>query len=109
MKLRSIESHSKQDNGILFDGALRPKLLNISFTSCFLINLDFLVPHIAQFDNIIVLPLLVFETLEFILHVLFLIFKQQDDIVLYLRFETSINNFIVFNNLISALIFIFFN
>ena len=40
----------------------RPKLLNIPLASCFLINLDFLLPHIAHFDNIIVLPLLVFET-----------------------------------------------
>ena len=40
----------------------RPKLLNIPLASCFLINLDFLLPHIAHFDNIIVLPLLIFET-----------------------------------------------
>ena len=54
------------NNGILFNGVLRPKLLNISIASCSIINLDFLVLHIAQSDNDIVLPLLVFETFEFI-------------------------------------------
>ena len=54
------------NNGILFNGVLRLKLLNISIASCSIINLDILVLHIAQFDNGIVLPLLVFETFEFI-------------------------------------------
>ena len=58
----------------IFD-VLRPKLLNIPLASCFLINLDFLLPHIAHFDNIIVLPLLGFETLGFIFSVCFLHFK----------------------------------
>ena len=53
----------------------RPKLLNISFTSCFLINLDFLAAPIAHSDNIIVLPLLVCEILGFPLYVVFLHFK----------------------------------
>ena len=35
-----------------------------------------LLPHIAHFSNIIILPLLVFETLGFILFVFFLHFKQ---------------------------------
>ena len=56
----------KHNNGILFNGVLRPKLIHIPISSCFLINLDFLRPHIAHFDNIIVLPLLVFETLGFL-------------------------------------------
>ena len=55
---------------------LRLKALNIPLASCFLLNLDFLLPHIAHFDNIIVLPLLVLETLGFILYVFFLHFKQ---------------------------------
>ena len=55
---------------------LRPKLLNNPFASCVLLNLDFLLPHIVHFDNIIVLPLLVFETLGFMLSVFFLRFKQ---------------------------------
>ena len=48
--------------GTLLNGVLIPSLLNNPFASCFLINLDFLVPHIAHFDNIIRLPLLVLET-----------------------------------------------
>ena len=39
-----------------------PKLLNRPFASWFLINLDFLLSHIAHFDNIITLPLLVLDT-----------------------------------------------
>ena len=54
------------------NGILRPKLLNIPLASCFLINLDFLLPHIAHFDNIIFLRLLVFETLRSMLSVFFL-------------------------------------
>ena len=54
---------------MLFNGVLRPTLLNIPFASCPFINLDFLLPHIAHFDNSIVLPLLVFRALGFILSV----------------------------------------
>ena len=50
---------------ILLNGNLRPKLLNNPLPSCSLINLDFLLPHIVHFNNSIVLPLLVFETLGF--------------------------------------------
>ena len=50
---------------------LRPKLLNILLASFFLINLDFLVPHIAQLDNSIVLVLLVFKTRGFMFSVFF--------------------------------------
>ena len=48
-----------------FNSVLRPKLLNSPFASSFLTNRDFLRPHIAHFDNIIVSPLLVFEILGF--------------------------------------------
>ena len=41
---------------------LRPKLLNILLASFFLINLDFLVPHIAQLDNSIVIDYLNLDT-----------------------------------------------
>ena len=51
--------------GTLLNGALIPKLLNSPFASWFLINFDFLLLHIAHFDNTISLPLLVFETLGF--------------------------------------------
>ena len=45
----------------LLNGVLTPNLLNSPFASWFLINLDFLLPHVAYFDNIIPLPLLVLE------------------------------------------------
>ena len=61
-----------------------PNLLNNPLASCFLINLDFLLPHHAHFDNIISLPLLVLETCGFMCFVYFLHFKQYDSI-LYLR------------------------
>ena len=47
--------------GTLLNGVLIPKLLNSPFASWLLINLDFLLPHIAHFDDIIALPLLVLE------------------------------------------------
>ena len=53
-----------------------PRLLNNPFASCFLINFDSLEPHIAHFDNVIVLPLLVAETFGSILSVFFLHFKH---------------------------------
>ena len=65
MELHSMEfiqNERSPNNGILFNGLLLPRLLNNPFASCFLINLDFLLPHIAHFDNIIILPLLVFDT-----------------------------------------------
>ena len=52
--------------GNLLNGVLIPNLLNNPFASCLLINLDFLLLHIAHFDNIITLPLLVLETCGFI-------------------------------------------
>ena len=55
----------------LLNGVLIPNLPNNPFVSWFLINLDFLLPHIASFDNIITLPLLVQETCGFIFLVFF--------------------------------------
>ena len=52
------------NNGILFNGVLRPKLLNIPFTPCFFFNLDFLLPHTAHVDENTVLSFLVFNTFE---------------------------------------------
>ena len=71
-----IQTKISRNNGTLLNGVLRLKLLNIPLASCFSINFDFLLPHIAHFDNIIVLSLLVFETLGFIPSVFFLHFKQ---------------------------------
>ena len=59
------------NNGIFLNGVLRPKLLNIHFVSCSLINLDFLLLHRAHFDDNIVLPFLVFNTFEFTFSVFF--------------------------------------
>ena len=59
------------NNGILLTSVLKPRLLNVTFASCSFINLDFLLPHLAHFDNSVVLPLLVFKTLGFILSVFF--------------------------------------
>ena len=69
-----MELHSKKtlpNKEILLNGVLIPKLLNNPFASCFFISFDCLLPHIAHFDNNIVLPLLVFETLGFILSIFF--------------------------------------
>ena len=60
--------------GTLLKGVLRSKLLNSPFASSFLINLDFSLPHIAHFDNIIALPLLVIDTFGFMFLVSFLHF-----------------------------------
>ena len=57
--------------GNLHNGVLIPNLLNSPFASWFLINLDFLLPHIAHFDNIIALPLLLLEIFGFIFLVFF--------------------------------------
>ena len=70
------QNKTSSNKGILLKGVLIPRLLNNPFASCFLINFDFLEPHIAHFDNIIVLPLLVAETFRSILSVFFLHFKQ---------------------------------
>ena len=68
-------------NGILHSPVLKPRLVNIPLASCFLINLDFLLPHIAHFDNIIVLPLIVFETLGLMFSVFF--FTLNNKIALF--------------------------
>ena len=59
------------NNGILLNVVLRHRLLNIPFASCSFRNLDFSLPHIANFDNSIVILLLVFKTL-WLLSVMFL-------------------------------------
>ena len=83
----------------LLNGVLRPKVDNIPFASYFLINLDFLLPHIAHIDNIIVLPLLVFETFGFIFPIIFYTLNSK---ITYFRPETLIDSFILFNNITNA-------
>ena len=82
------------NNGILLNGVLRPKLLNIPLASCFLINLDFLIPQIAPFDNNISLLLLVFKTLEFIFSVFFCTLSNKITLFYICDFELLL---IIFN------------
>ena len=63
------------NNVISFNGVLRVKLLNNSFASCHSIHFDFLLPHIAHFDDSIGLPLLVFNTFDLTLSISFLHFN----------------------------------
>ena len=67
---------------MLVNGVLIPKLLNNPFVSCSFKNFDFLLPHIAHFDNIIVTPFLVFETPAFMLSVFF--YTLDNKITLFL-------------------------
>ena len=67
--------------GSLLNGVLIPNLFNNLFASWLLINIDFLLLHIAHFDNVIILPLLVLETYGFVFFVCFLHFKQYDSIL----------------------------
>ena len=59
----------------LYKGVVIPRLLNHPFASCMffksLMNFDSLAPHIAHFDNIILLPLIVFETTGLVFSVCF--------------------------------------
>ena len=64
MSFRHVRTHQNKISrniGTLLNSVLIPKLLNSRFASWFLINLDFLLSHIAHFDNIIDLLLLVLE------------------------------------------------
>ena len=67
----------------MLNGVLMPYLLNSPFASLFLINLDILLLHIAHFDNIIALPLLVLETFESMFSVFFYLHFKQYDSILY--------------------------
>ena len=63
--------------GNLLKGVLIPNLLNNPFASCFLINLDFLLPHIAHFDNIIILLLLTVKRVDLYFLYVFYILKNM--------------------------------
>ena len=79
------------NNGILLNGVLRPKILNIPLASCSFINSDFLLPHTTHFYDSIVLSFLVFNTFAFFLH-----FKQygnmfyNDLCLVYERFKINL-------------------
>ena len=98
--------YKSPNTGILFNGVLRPKLVNNPFACCSLINFDVLLPHIAQFDKIIVLALVVFKTFGFMLSVFFLHFKQMIALFIYNTgvFTCLFKSFILFTLLILSLI-----
>ena len=73
------------NNGMLLKGVLIPKLLNSPLASWFFINLDLLLPHMIYFDDNVIFLLLAFESLGFMPFVVFVHFKQYDNIVLYSR------------------------
>ena len=64
------------NNGILFSGVLIPKLLNNPSASYFFINLDFLLPNTAHFDDKGSLLFVVFIIFASIFFVFLLHFKQ---------------------------------
>ena len=66
------------NSGILLKIVL---MFNNLFASCFLINLDFLLPHTTYFDNIIVPPFIAFKTDELVFFVSFPHFTQYDNII----------------------------
>ena len=68
------------DNGMLFNGVLRPKLHNNPFAACSFINLDFVLLHTAHFNDDIVLSFLVFNTFESTFSVFCVHFKQYVNI-----------------------------
>ena len=75
MQLHSMELDSKQNISLpileFYLKGSNTQLANNPLASCSLINFDFLAPHIAHFDNIIVLPLLVFAITGSVLCVFF--------------------------------------
>ena len=75
------------NNGNLFTGVLRTRLLNNPFASCFFINFDFLQTHTAHFDDNLVLPFLVFNTFGSKFSLFFLHFKQ------IVHFKENVNIF----------------
>ena len=85
-------------NGIAFkkispsigNGVLISNLLSNLSASWFLINLFFLLPYIAHFDNIITLPLLLAETFRSMFSVFFLHFKQYYSILYILSIAHKI-------------------
>ena len=64
---------------ILCNGVLRTKLLIIPFACCCFSNLDFYLPHTVDFGDSIVLPFHVFNTFGSTFSVIFLHFKQYED------------------------------
>ena len=72
-----IQNKISLNIGILLTSVLMPRLLNNPFAS-FLINFDFLSPHIAHFDNVIVPLFIAFETCR----IMFFVFSPNFDFLL---------------------------
>ena len=76
--------------GILLKGVLRPRLLSNPF-AFLLINLDFLVPHIAYFHNIIIPPFSVFEISGLMFSVFFCTLDNKIALILYIILSSFFN------------------
>ena len=85
--IHCVQNKISPSIGTLLNGVSIPNLLKNPFASRRLINLDFLLPHIAHFDNIMTLPLQVLETSISMFSVFFLHFKQYDSI--FIRCEAT--------------------
>ena len=89
--MQDTQNKKFTNKGTLFKGVLILSLLNNPFASRFLINFDFLLPHIAHFDNITVLPLLVAKTFGLMLSVFFFFFFYTlNKITLFLYLKLSV-------------------
>ena len=77
-------SANDDDELCLWYGVFKAKLLNNPIASYFLINLDFLLSLITHFDKSISHSFFVFATLEFLISVFLLHFKQYDNIASYI-------------------------
>ena len=74
--------HTPEKTTLTKSSLIRAKNL---LASCYLINLNFLVSHTAHFDKTITSPLFAFGTLELLLSVCSLHFKQYDNIALQIN------------------------
>ena len=82
------------NNGILFNGVLRFKPGNIPFGFFSSINNNFLLLCTAQFDNIIVVSFLVFNSFDFTFCVIFFFFLTSNKILtcFIMAYVQNINN-----------------
>ena len=80
-----------------------PKLLNNPFACCSSINFDFLLLHVAHFDIIIVLPLVVFKLLDLCSQYFFYTLNNMIALFLYNTgiFKCLFNYFLYLNHLYS--------
>ena len=89
------------NKGIWVKGVLIPKLLYNLLASCFLVNFDFLLLHIAHLDKSIFVPFFIFTFSGFLLFV-FSYFSNNKRTLLYiilfllLKFYLSLDFFIYF-------------